>query len=248
MEIIFIGTGCGIPSLRRGAASLLLSSDNENIWIDTGPGSLKKLLEAGYTYKDIDYILYTHFHIDHIADLAPMVFASKYQNDLRQKDLPIIGPPGMKEFYRKLEHLYGNQMRDLNYTITVIELTKSYTTQNFQIESLASVHTAESISLKIKDNDKNTLVYSGDTAYFPALAQFAQHADLLILECSFPEPVPGHLNPPDVGKIAQAAGIKHLVITHLYPICDMKDIITPIEKRFNGTITIAEDLIKLKVR
>ena len=46
---------------------------------------LKKMLEAGITYLDMDLLLYTHIHPDHVADLVPLLFACKYADQPRKK-------------------------------------------------------------------------------------------------------------------------------------------------------------------
>lgn len=247
MEITFIGTGCGIPSKRRGPSSILIKIRDDILWIDTGPGSLRCLFEIGYTYKDINYLLYTHFHLDHIADFGPIIFASKYELDLRKEDLTVIGPPGMNEFYRKLLYLYGIQIQNLIYNIHIVELKDKLSTPNWEMEAIKTVHTHESIGYKIKERNGKVIVYPGDTQPFPSLIEFVKGADVLILECAFPDPTPGHLYPEVVGEIAQASGAKWLVLTHFYPICDERDILERIRDKFNNEITVAEDLMKLEV-
>ncbi len=59
-ELIIIGSGTGIPSLRRGSPGLVVLSDSAKLLIDSGPGALRKMLEVGITYQDIDVLLYTH--------------------------------------------------------------------------------------------------------------------------------------------------------------------------------------------
>jgi len=263
MEVIFIGTGCGVPSTKRSSPSILIRvdkvlggsvggfaegkrADKDNLLFDTGPGSIRKLLEAGFTYLDIGYILYTHFHVDHIADFAPFIFASKYSLNLREEDLHVIGPKGIKEFYHKLVNLHGEQIQGLHYNVRLIEATK-FSTPDWKISTANLPHTSESIGYRLVDKSGKVIVYSGDTEYSPHLIELAYGADLLILECSFPEPTPGHLYPKLAAKVAMEAGAKWLVLTHLYPVCDSYDIITPIKAEFGGKITIAQDLMRIKV-
>lgn len=236
-----------MPSSKRGSPSVLIRVGNNNLLFDTGPGSLRKLLEAGFTYKDIDYLLYTHFHLDHIADLGPFIFASKYLLDLREKDLFILGPPGIKEFYNKLTSFYGKQIQDLNYELKIKELRGNFSTQDWEIHTQSLPHTSESIGYRLKDKRGKVIVYSGDTEYCESLIKLSKDADLLILECSFSEKVPGHLYPEVIGKVAKEAGAKWLVLTHIYPVCDNYDLLSPVKKVFSGKITIAEDLMKIKI-
>jgi ribonuclease BN (tRNA processing enzyme) len=72
-------------------------------------------------------------------------------------------------------------------------------------------------------------------------------ADLLVLECSFPNErkIQGHLTPKLAGKVAKEAEAKKLVLTHFYPPCDEADIISQCREEFSGEIVLAEDLMVL---
>ena len=93
------------------------------------------------------------------------------------------------------------------------------------------------------------IVYSGDTDYCEDIVILGKNADVLVLECSFPDEfkVEGHLTPSLAGRIGHEADAKRLVLTHLYPICDSYDIVAQARKIYNGELIIAEDLMKLEV-
>ena len=63
------------------------------------------------------------------------------------------------------------------------------------------------------------MVYSGDTEPSPRVAALAKGADLLVHECSFPEPfdVTNHSTPKKLGSMLKNQGIKRVVLTHIYP-------------------------------
>ena len=152
--VTFIGTGCGVPSKKRGPASLLINVGNTLLWFDTGSGSLRRLIEAGGSYQDIDYIVYTHFHLDHTGDLASFLFASKYPLAPRQKDLNIIGPYGILELYNNLLELYGEQISELPYNVNIVEVG----VQKFEplhdkwsLKVIKTLHTPESQGYKLTD-------------------------------------------------------------------------------------------------
>lgn len=253
MQVTFIGTGCGVPSTKRMPSSITIKINNKLLWIDTGPGTLRKLLDTGVTYKDVDYILYTHFHLDHIADFGPFIFASKYQLDLREKPLTVLGPIGIKEFYKNLINLYGEQIQKLAYDINIIELPgdrfpkEVFNTPDFGIQVNHLLHMPESIGYRITDKNGKTLVYSGDTEYCEEIIELAKDTDLLILECAFPEPTPVHLYPEAVGDIAAKAGIKQLAVTHMYPVCNPEEVLESVKSKFPGKIIIPDDLMKIEL-
>jgi ribonuclease BN (tRNA processing enzyme) len=75
----------------------------------------------------------------------------------------------------------------------------------------------------------------------------AQGADLLVLECSNPFKVPGHLTPAEAGRLAARAGVKRLLLTHFYPPCDEVDVVALAAQEFDGEIIRAEDGLRLEI-
>jgi len=247
MEIVFLGTGTGIPSNKRGAPGIIMKTQKEHLLFDSGPGTLWRMYRAGFTYEDIDWIFYTHFHVDHISDIASFLFVTKYEVCPRTKDLNIVGPKGIKEFYNKLVNLYGDQIVSNSYTLLLREIGNNEIQGNdWKISALPLLHNKESIGYRIIEKDK-TIVYSGDTNYCKNIVRLAENADLLILECSFPEKVEVHLTPELAGKVAREANVKRLVLTHLYPVCDSYNIMDECKKEFDGEIVIAYDLMRIEV-
>ena len=249
-EIIIIGSGCGVPSLKRGSPGLVIRINDEFLLFDSGPGTLRKLLEAGITYQDINHIFYSHFHTDHIADLGPLLFAAKYQLNLREKSLAITGPPGIKNFYQRLLNLYGEVILPHFFTLNFTELTEGeISSSDWKLTAKPMIHTEHSIGYRLENSQGKVIVYSGDTDYCRNIITLAQNADILILECSFSDErkVSGHLTPSIAGKIASEAGCRKLVLTHLYPDCDNYDITGQCRKIFGREIVLAEDMMKIEV-
>ena len=249
MEITILGSGTSIPSNKRSSPSILVNIDNENILLDTGPGSLRQLKKTNTSLNQINTIIYSHFHIDHIADMLPFVFSSKYNHEEpRTTDLKIIGPIGLKKLYKDLLNAHGSQIIPDSFTIEWIEASESnFRFNKYLINTTKVKHTDNSIAIKLTDIYGKTAVYSGDTDYCPEIIELARNCDLLILECSFPDnlKVKGHLTPSEAGKIASHASAKKLLLTHFYPQCDFADIITPVKDCYNGDIIAAEDLLKI---
>jgi ribonuclease BN (tRNA processing enzyme) len=109
-------------------------------------------------------------------------------------------------------------------------------------------HTDVSLAYRI-EADHGSVVYSGDTDYSEDLIRLAKGADLLILECAFPEgqKVTGHLTPSLAGEIAAQAGVKRLLLTHFSPACVGHDLVSACQKLFPGEILLARDLMRLTV-
>jgi ribonuclease BN (tRNA processing enzyme) len=251
MEITILGSGTSIPSNRRSSPSILVNIDNNNILLDTGPGSLRQLKKTNISLNQINTIIYSHFHIDHISDMLPFIFSSKYnREEPRTTDLKIIGPIGLKKLYNDLLHAHGRQIVPDSFAIEWIEAAESNLKFNKYIINTCKIkHTDNSIAIKLTVSNGKTAVYSGDTDYCPEIIKLARDCDLLILECSFPDnlKVKGHLTPSEAGRIASKTSAKKLLLTHFYPQCDFADILTPVKHCYNGEIIAAEDLLKISI-
>ena len=251
MEVIILGSGTCIPTLKRISPGMAIKIGPDNILLDGGTGTIYQLLKAGIDYMGLDYILYTHLHCDHTAELIPLLFAIKYSLDrLRRKDLRIFGPPGFKDFYQALMSIYSKWTVSDFYRIITQEVScEPIEAEGWRCLAKPMTHSTPTVGYRFEDRAGKTVVYSGDTDYCPGIVELAQGANLLILECSFPDEkrVVSHLTPGLAGKIAQEAQCKRLVLTHLYPLCDQYDILGQCRKAFSGDILLAHDLMRLAV-
>jgi len=250
LELIILGSGTGVPSLRRGSPAALLKKANQSILLDGGSGTLLRMLRAGVTYKDVDAVLYTHIHPDHCADLVPLLFACKYHEDPRTKDLLIVGGRGFRDYFEGLRWVHDSWMEPETVRIHIREVAADEVSLgDLRITSLPLEHTPHSVGYRIAAPGGQTVVYSGDTDYCPNIVELARGADLLLLECSFPEgqKVAGHLTPSLAGRIAQEAGCRRLVLTHLYPPCDQADIVQDCKNVFGGEVILAEDMMTIAI-
>jgi ribonuclease BN (tRNA processing enzyme) len=231
-ELIILGSGTGIPSLGRGSPGLLVFSDDSIVLIDSGSGTLRKMLEVGITYQDIDLLLYTHTHPDHVSDLVPILFACKYADLPRQKDLLCIGGPGFKHYFDQLKKIYGSWIDAHSYRLTIEEVfEKPLLLRDLQISSKEMAHVPGSVGFRIDLKDGKSIATSGDTDYCRNVVALAYETDLLILECSFPDEkkVEGHLTPSLAGRIGLESRCKKC------------------RQVYQGEIILGEDLMQIKI-
>ena len=194
------------------------------------------MIRSGYSLENLTHILFTHFHPDHTGDLVPLLFALKnprFRNVGLEKPIQIHGPPGLKTFFNGLINVYGSWI-DLAARISLIERSSP---SGKVLESLDAVsvrafqvdHTINSCAYRFQFSCGKIFTYSGDTDYCQGIIDAAQNADLLFIECAFPEgeKKSGHLTPSEAGKVATAANASKVILTHLYPECEGKDLISP---------------------
>jgi ribonuclease BN (tRNA processing enzyme) len=205
------------------------------------------MITAGTVINDIDLLCYSHLHIDHTADLVPLLFASKYAPNQRTKNLNILAAPECQEHYKKLTHAHGTWIMPESYALDWLQSdNQPLTFGPFTITTAPVEHTPHSIAFRLQDTNGKSMVYSGDTDYCTNIVKLARDCDLLILECSSPEGryCQGHLTPEQAGKIAAESGCSHVVLTHFYPECDPQESCSVVSRYFDGIITAAHDFIE----
>ena len=250
MKLTILGSGAGIVTARRGSSGYLLSINKKNILIDSGSGTLRKIAESSYSLKEVEYAVYSHFHPDHIVDLISLLFAFMIPGDHKPKNLTLIGPNGMRDFYQNLSRNFNNLLEPRECNLIIRELTDRHLNfEDFMISSRTVKHSVNSNAYRIETRSGKNLVYSGDTDYCKNIVDLARDTDALLLECSHPKhiKVEGHLNSLFAGMIARESHCKKLILTHFYPICDSYDIVGQCKREFSGDIILAEDLMTVEI-
>jgi len=252
LAVTVLGSGTCVPSLVRSSCSLLVEIGSYKLLLDSGPGTMRRLLECGVSIFDLDMICYSHFHPDHTAELVPILFATKYPDEnKRRKPLTIIAGRGFRALFKKLEAVYGEWIVLRPGMMTVIELdTLSQDLvrfEQFSISSAPVAHREESLAYRITARSGESMVYSGDTDVSENLVRLAAGADVFVCECAMPDAlrVPGHLTPSLAGETASRANVRKLGLTHFYPECDQADVANECRSSYNGELVLARDRLKV---
>jgi ribonuclease Z len=93
LELALVGTGGMMPLPNRWLASSLIRSGGHLVLFDCGEGTQISLRSLGWGIKDIDLILISHVHGDHVAGLPGLLLT--LSNSGRLEPVDIVGPPGL---------------------------------------------------------------------------------------------------------------------------------------------------------
>ncbi|MGD9900699.1 MAG: MBL fold metallo-hydrolase [Calditrichaceae bacterium] len=244
MKITVLGSGTTTSDYKRNPSGYLLEKDELSAVLDMGPGILKQLKLLKKNLLGINTIFISHFHLDHSADVFPVMMNRYLLDNASNNHLTIAGPAGLTEWFNTIASTQGSWLSE--NIPSLVELGEiSYDWAGLSISVMPTGHTRESIAFRF--SGEKSFFYSGDTGYNIGLTGLAADADMGILECSVPEELktPRHLSPSEAGRLATAARIKHLVISHVNPENDTKDLSSGISKYYPGKITIAEDFMIL---
>ncbi len=258
--------------------SHLLSFNGKTIVVDCGAGVAVGISRQGVSLKTIDAIFITHLHSDHYLDLGPLLH-SAWTAGLKHQ-LTVYAPLGTADYWKHfiasmrfdIDTRMADEGRpDLENLITIETLDAGAVTQlgNIKVSALRNLHPplTETFALRF-DDGTSSVVFSGDTAYFPPLATFASDANLLVHEAMYPAGIDrlvarigngddrlrkhmfaSHTPVEDAGRIARDARVAALAINHMVPIDDplitREDWAKSAEQHWNGPLHIGTDGLRI---
>jgi ribonuclease BN (tRNA processing enzyme) len=248
MRLIVLGSGTCVPSLRRSAPAYYLEAGKRQMLIDCGEGTMLQLARVKRSYKEIDAVFLTHTHPDHISGISPFIHALVATPLFRrEKDLFLFGSRGLKKFYN--QHIGSLMGKPQSFSLEVIEIEDKVDFPPLYIFTTKTIHSKDSLAYRFEVGNKS-IIFTGDADFDRGLIEFSKNSDLLVADCSFPESLKakGHMIPRECGQIAEEAGVKSLLLSHIYEVSD------PDEKRveecrkvFQGDIFLAQDFMEFKI-
>jgi ribonuclease Z len=271
MRVTLLGTGCPQVSTRRyGPASLLRWQDRQYL-IDCGSGVTQRLLAAGTSGKQIDAVLLTHLHSDHIVDLFQLIISSWHQG--RDRPQRIYGPPGTRQYMKGLMALWQPELAQriahekrpstaaLDLEVTDIEPGTIIRDGTLSVIAVPVRHQPVQAAFGyVFADDRHKVAFSGDTAYCPELIQAAKEADAIVHECFIhremlalpgrsPETLANvasyHTLSTEVGKVAAQAHAGCLILNHFVPVAfDASALLADVRADYAGPVLVGEDLMQ----
>lgn len=249
MQLTILGAGTCVPAAQHSASGYLVRIGATALLMDAGPGTIARLAAAGVSYRDLEDVFITHLHSDHTLDLVTLLQALVATPGWkREKTLNITGCVGFSSFLEQLIQVYDG-IAPRGYELVVSEMGQKRREFPFgMIETALTGHTENSIAYRIEAQGK-VLVYSGDAIETDDLTHLARDADVFVCECALPNGwSPGnHLVAGAVGRIAQKARVKRLVLTHLYPPALEADVVAQAQAEFGGMVVLARDGLELEI-
>ena len=243
MQVTILGSGTAVPVPDRFPAGYLVRGAGQHVLVDCGPGTLRRLAQAGVSLHDVDAVFLTHYHTDHCADLAALLFALHGKTYAGRKPLRILAAPGLLRLLRGLTDVWP-WLAPRGYELRPEKIAPGHhRVGDLAVEAIPIRHTAQSLGYRIGDGS-GVAAFSGDADTCEELVTLARDADLFVCDSSFPDGqyVEGHLTPGLAGGYAQRAGAKRLALTHFYPECEGHDLRGQAASTFRGPIELAEDL------
>ena len=244
-----LGSGCSELNPQRSSPAYLVGAGEQWLMLDLGQGAWRRLMEAGFAPALVSAVLLSHHHLDHMADLLPLLFALNYDAGLKaQARMTLVAHAGFARVWEGLGQLFGDWVRPApeNLATRWLEPGDRTTLGALELACAASAHIQTSLAYRLTWGEQS-LVYLGDSALCPGLDQLARGADLLVCHTvGDPEhPNPKHMHPAQAGALARVAGVGGLVLSHLYADQDPGLAVASAAGEFGGPVWAARDHLEL---
>ena len=279
-RIVFLGTKGGprVGLGRSNPANLVVVNDTPFV-IDCGMGVSRQLVAAGVPLETVKYIFISHHHSDHNLEYGNLVYnawatgLSTPIHSFGPKGIEAMTKTFFELNRFDIETRIEDEGRpDLRKLLIAKDITEDgvvLQTADVKVTAFRTPHPpiTDNFAYKFETPD-GVVVFSSDTNYNPQLAEFAKRADVLVHEALYlpwvdrlvtrvkngatlkKHLLESHTAAEDVGRIADAANVKVLVMSHLVP--DDPDVTdddwrSEAAKNFKSRIVVARDLMELRL-
>jgi len=198
------------------------------------------IIASSSHWRELDAMIITHGHPDHISDVIPLMYAMGFDDDPPDEPLPVYAPPDVEKRLRAA--IGGGKSKELFDKVFVWRPIDDFIIGGITGSSFATDHPIDSCGIRLVADGK-TFVYTADTAFFPELADGCRDADLLIAEATYVGAVeadPGvHMWARETGKLAADAKVKRLVLTHIWATFSLEQAVDEAREAYDGPVEAA---------
>jgi ribonuclease BN (tRNA processing enzyme) len=261
--------GSGNPAANPERASsgyLLWVGQQAKLMVDVGGGTYFRFSQSRAKLADLAMLAISHLHPDHTSDLAALMWGSNRQ---RSAVLPIVGPSGSnvapdfatflhRQFdartgaFQVLGQILGAEQPNSarpRLDISIVDVTKGEPTKVLDRDGIIVAaqgipHSMPTLAYRVQTSNVSVVFSSDQNGTDPKFVDFAKGADVLIMHMNLPAGAPldpSHATPAVVGRVAQATGVKRLIVSHIGPF-NVDAAVAELKQTYTGPLTVGADL------
>jgi ribonuclease BN (tRNA processing enzyme) len=257
VRITVLGKSPAWPDAGGACSGYLVQDEGHSLLLDCGNGVLSKLRQH-LDYVDVDSVLLSHLHADHVLDLVPYSYALTYAP--RQQPVPVggwpgtdhparpelYGPLGSGEAFRHLVAPWGDEeLIEKAFHLHEYRPTDELRIGPLSVRFCEVPHFTRTFAVELTSRSGRRLTFSADCRPNEELVQFAHQTDLLLIECTLPRPERsgerGHLTPFEAGEHARRAQARRMVLTHYSDELDAQWVRAQATEAFGSQAELAQD-------
>lgn len=224
MRLTFLGTGTsmgvpvaggfnkenidGDPRNIRWRCSAWIQTEESSVVIDTGPEFRLQTIRSGLS--EIDLVLITHEHMDHIAgldDLRPFCYK-------HEQTIPVYGSKScLKAIRRRFEYMFGSDRYPGATQVDLREINSTISFRDLEITPLPAIHGKVTV-LGYRIND---LSYITDVKELPvSTKELIKGSKVMVLDGLRWKPEhPTHMTIPEAVEVANELEIPKTYLCHM---------------------------------
>lgn len=270
LDLVVLGSGG--PELDDGRASvgyLIREGGQARILVDFGTGASVGFERAGAKIEDLQAVLLSQFHVDHVGDLPGLVKGSFFSG--RTADLPVYGPqgnrtvPSLPVFLNRLfgeagaysylsGFLDGSETFALKPVAVASDVAKPQVfaaeAGGFKISAVPVTHSIiPALGWRVEKDGCSVVFSSGTSNMGRTLDKIAHGADLFVAHNAVPESSTDdialrlHMKPSEIGRIASQAGVRSVVLSHLMNRTEnvRQETAGAVRQQYRGSLAFAQD-------
>ncbi|MFN8129969.1 MAG: MBL fold metallo-hydrolase [Solirubrobacteraceae bacterium] len=257
MRITVLGKSPAWQDAGGACSGYLVQEGGTSLLLDCGSGVFAKLRER-IDYCALDAVVITHMHADHFFDVIPFAYALIYTP--RQQPVPVAGWPGTDtparprlhlplgglEIFRTVVGAFGDrELVEKAFAVSEYEPDDVIDVEGLAVRFRRVPHYIATHATEVRAPDGARFVFGADSRPNDAIVEFADGADLLMLESTLPRPerqgLRGHLTPGEAGDHGRRAAAKRLVITHVSDELDLEWAQAEATKTYGAPAEVAAD-------
>lgn len=235
LSVTVLGSSGTYAGAGNACSGFLVRSGSTTVMMDAGPGTFANL-QRHVDPRELDAVVISHAHPDHWLDLPQMRNALKY----------VLGVEGVPLYTTEQTLALAETMATGGIGTTVIPTViadgSEFTVGDLRFRCSRTDHPVETLGLRV-DHAGRTLAYTADTGPQWSLAELGRGIDLGISEATYlhdaVEDVPVHLSAREAGKLARAANVRRLVITHVLPVCSPEEAAAEAAEAYGAPVDVA---------
>jgi ribonuclease BN (tRNA processing enzyme) len=278
-RLILLGTAGGPrPRKQRSGSAQAIVAGNKIFVIDCGDGVARQMVLAGLPLRQLRHVLVTHHHSDHNVDLGALLQLAWISGLVTSVDCWGPSPISsmIEDYLRYQDHDIQLRIRDEG-RVPLAPLIRGhdlddggpvFQDEHVRVTAAKVPHPPLEMALAYRfDASDRSIVISGDTTESEELITLAADVDVLVHEVMLAERVrelvrnlpnggslarsiiSHHTTAEQVGRVAAAARVKLLVLSHFVPAEDPnvpdEEWLAPVRRHYSGQVVVGRDLMEI---
>jgi ribonuclease BN (tRNA processing enzyme) len=246
-RLTIAGSSSSIPRPGRACSSYLVDDGATAVALDLGTGALANLRRY-VDYDVLGAVVISHMHADHFLDVIPLRYALRYGARRPKEKLPLYLPPGGLAMLERLVSAFADEGGHFLTDVFALHEYDPAAVLRIGAATLRFAHTQHYIpAFAIRwESGGASVAYSADTAPDERVVALARDADVFLCEATLRHDerergARGHSSAEEAARMADAAGVRRLVLTHYGEESTSRDLDEPARTAFSGEIIVADD-------